>query len=97
MLVFEVLLGLNFKPGYVTVAFIFSDVYKVTNIYVKISRGFNQVNTGKNEVLKLKNNIYGLIQSPCALWNYLTDKLEAYRLAQSKLDPCYFLEINSFI
>ena len=45
----------------------------------------------KYKVLKLKMTLYGIIQSHHALWEYLTAKLEACEMAQSKLDPSLFV------
>ena len=55
---------------------------------MKIPRGFKQrVNNGKNKLLKLKKTLYGLRQIPRVLWEYLTAKLEACGLDQSKFWP----------
>ena len=46
---------------------------------------------GKPKVLSLLCFLYGLRNSPRAFWQYLTKKLEACGLQQSKLDPCLFI------
>ena len=72
-------------------SFLHADSNKGENIYLGMSRRFNQkVNNGKNKVFKLKNNFYGIIQIPCASWEYMTDKLEDCGSSQSKLYPCFF-------
>ena len=42
-------------------------------------------------ILRLFRSLYGLKQYPRAFWLYLTDKLEACGMKQSKLDPCLFI------
>ena len=55
-------------------------------------QGFKQYDkNGKPKVLKLNRTLYGLRQSPCTFWLYLTEKLERCGLKQSQLDPCLFI------
>ena len=55
-------------------------------------QGFKQRGkNGKYKVLKLKKTLYGLRQSPREFWKYITKKLAAFGLTQSKLDPCLFI------
>jgi hypothetical protein len=54
--------------------------------------GFSQHSKdGTRKVLKLKKTLYGLCQSPQAFWKYITKKLKACGLEQSKFDPCLFV------
>jgi hypothetical protein len=46
---------------------------------------------GTRKVFKLKKTFFGLHQSPQAFWKYITEKLEACGLEQSKFDPCLFV------
>lgn len=92
MLVLEVLLGLKSKQGDVTCAFLHADLDENEKVYVEMPQGFKQ--RGKNgnyKVLKLKKTLYGLRQSPREFWKYITKKLAACGLTQSKLDPCLFI------
>jgi hypothetical protein len=60
----------------------------------KCPRGFKQYDkNSKPKVLKLNQTLYGLLQSPCAFWLYLTEMLERCGLKQFKLDPCLFIGI----
>ena len=57
---------------------------------VDVYFGFNtKSKNGKRQVLKLNKTLYGLCQSPRAFW--ITEKLEACSLKQSKFDPCIFI------
>ncbi len=46
---------------------------------------------GKYKVLCQKKTLYGLHQSPCAFWKYLTKKLGNCGLPQAPFDPCLFI------
>ena len=48
----------------------------------------------KGQVLKLKETLYGLHQSPRAFWKYLVKKMEICGMPQSDLDPCLFIGEN---
>jgi hypothetical protein len=62
------------------------------NVYVEMHLGFSQHSKdGTRKVLKLKNTFYVLRQSPQAFWKYITEKLVACGLEQSKFDPCLFI------
>jgi hypothetical protein len=54
---------------------------------MEIPLGFRQ----KGKVLKLKQTLYGLRQSPRAFWKYLTDAMVKSGMEVSKLDPCLFV------
>ncbi len=54
--------------------------------------GFSQyAKDGTKKVLNLNKTLYGLWQSPRAFWKYITKKLEACALAQSRFNPCLFV------
>ncbi len=54
--------------------------------------GFKQHGSnGKFKVLHLKKTLFGLHQSPCAFWKYLTKKLGNCGLPQAPFDPCLFI------
>jgi hypothetical protein len=60
--------------------------------------GFSQHSKdGTRKVLKLKKTLYGLCQSPRAFWKYITEKLKACELEQSKFDPCLFVGTLAFL
>ncbi len=80
------------KQGDVTCAFLHADLEPDETVYVAMPLGFNtKSKNGKRQVLKLKNILYGLCQSPRAFWKYTTKKLESCGLKQSKFDPCLFI------
>ncbi len=55
-------------------------------------KGFEQyAKNSRKKVLKLKKTLYGLRQSPRAFWKYLTEKMKACDMHQSKFDPCLFV------
>ena len=61
MLILEVLLGLKYKQGDVTDAFLHVDIPEDEKLCVEMPRGFEQfVNNGRKKFLKLKNILYGL-------------------------------------
>ena len=93
MFILEVLLELKSKQGNVTCAFLHADLGPDETVYVEMPLGFNaKSKNGKRQVLKLNKTLYGLCQSPRAFWKYITEKLEACGLKQSKFDPCLFIE-----
>jgi hypothetical protein len=72
----------------ITAAFIHARVPATESIYVHHPRGFN----GKgDEVLRLKQTLYGLTQSPRYFFQYVTGHLIKQGLTASKLDPCLFI------
>ena len=92
MFILEVLLDLKSKQGDVTCAFLHADLGPEETVYVEMPLGFNvKSKNGKRQVLKLNKTLYGLRQSPRAFWKYITEKLEACGLKQSKFDPCLFI------
>jgi hypothetical protein len=92
MFILEILLGLKSKQGDLLCAFLHGALEPDENVYVEIPLGFSQYATdGTKKVLKLNKTLYGLRQSPRAFWKYITKKLEACTLAQSRFDPCLFV------
>jgi hypothetical protein len=92
MFILEILLGLKSKQGNVLCAFPHRELQPGENVYVEMLLGFSQHSKdGTRKVLKLKKTLYGLCQSPRAFWKYITEKLEACGLEQSKFDPCLFV------
>ena len=92
MLILEVLLGLKSKQSDVTAAFLHEEIPENEKVYVEITRGFEQFSkNGRNKCLKLKNTLYGLLQSPSAFCKYLTKKLEQSGLKPPNFDPCIFV------
>ena len=88
MLILEVLLGLKSKQGEFTAAFLHAYIPDNQKIYAEMPRVFEQFSkNGRKKTLKQKKLFYGLRQSPCALWKYVTKKLEQSGLKQSKFDP----------
>ena len=73
--ILEVHLGLKFKQGDVTCAFLHAELATDEAVYVDMPLGFNtKSKNGKRQVLKLKKTLYGLRQSPRAFWKYITKK-----------------------
>ncbi len=64
-------LGLVSVQCNITAAFIHGRVPAHENIYVHQPRGFDREN--RNQVLKLKQTLYGLKQSPCYFFQYFSD------------------------
>ena len=92
MLILECLLGLKSKQGDISCAFLHAELEPHERIYVEMPRGFKQYDkNGRPKVLSLLRFLYGLRNSPRAFWMYLTKKLEACGMRQSKLDPCLFV------
>ena len=86
MLIQEVLFQLKSKEGNVIAAFLHADLEKKEKGYVKMLLGF----WTKGKVLKLKKILYGLRQSPCAFWKFLTKAMIGAGMRVSKSDPCLF-------
>ena len=87
MLILKVLLELKSKQGDVTCAFLHSELdQEKEKVYVEMRLGFCQ----KGKVLKLKKTLYGLRQSPRALWQFLTTAMTNFGMTASKSDPCLF-------
>jgi hypothetical protein len=78
----------------ITAAFIHARVPATESIHVHQPRGFH---CGKgDEVLRLKQTLYCLKQSPRYFFQYVTERLIKQGLTASKLDPCLFIS-NSLI
>ena len=92
MFILEILLGLKSKQGDVLCAFLHADLEPGENVFVEMPLGFSQYSkNGNRKILQLKKTLYGLRQSPRAFWKYITEKLEACGMEQSKFDPCLFV------
>ncbi len=92
MFILEIFLGLKSKQGNVLCALLQGELEPGENVDVKMPLGFSQHSKdGTRKVLKLKKTLYGLCQSPQAFWKYITEKLKACGLEQSKFDPCLFV------
>ena len=88
MFILEVLLGLKSKQGDMTVAFIHANLGEDKKVFVDMPQGFEvKGKNGKNQVLKLREKIYGLRQIPRSLWKYMTSKMELCCMVQFKMDP----------
>ena len=73
----------------ITAAFIHGKVPVTEEIYVHQPRGFNR---GRgDEVLRLKQTLYGLKQSPRYFFEYLSERLIKLGLSPSRYDPCLFM------
>ena len=73
----------------ITAAFVHGRVPPTETIYVHQPCRFHH---GKgDEVLRLKRTLYGLRQSSCYFFQYLTERLVKRGLTASALDPCLFL------
>jgi hypothetical protein len=76
MFILEVLLGLKYKQGDVTCAFLHANLEPGETVYVDMPLGFNSKSkNGKHQVLKMNKTLYGLCQSPRAFRKYITKKL----------------------
>jgi len=77
----------------ITAAFIHGWVTET--IYVHQPRGFNR---GKgDEVLHLKQTLYGLKQSPQYFFHYLTELLIKQGLMALQFDPCLFISSSLIV
>jgi hypothetical protein len=89
MFILEILFGLKSKQGNVLCTFLHGELEPGENVYVEMPLGFSRHSKdGTRKVLKLKKTLYGLCQSFQAFWKYITEKLKACGLEQSKYDPC---------
>ena len=79
----------------ITAAFIHGRVPLSESIYVHQPRGFHQGNG--DEVLKLKQTLYGLKQSSRYFFQYLTERLIKQGLTASTFDPCLFISRNLIV
>jgi hypothetical protein len=92
MFILEILLGLKSKEGNVLCAFLHGELEPGENVYVEMPLGFSQHSKdGTRKVLQLKKTLYGLCQSHQAFWKYITKKLKACGLEQTKFAPCLFV------
>ena len=87
MLILEILLGLKSKQGDVTAAFLHGKLGEDKKVYVEVPLVFRRA----GKVLKLNKTLYGLCQSPCIFWKFLTNAMLAVGMQVLKLDPCLFI------
>ncbi len=86
------LLGLKSKQAVITAAFLHATLGEDEKVYVEMPLGFNQLSSnGKFKILCLKKTLYGLHQSPCTFWKYITEKLGNCGLPQAPFDPFLFI------
>ena len=92
MFILEILLDLKLRQGNVLCTFLHGELEPDENVNVEMPLGFSQyAKDGTKKVLNLNKTLYGLWQSPRAFWKYITKKLEACALAQSRFNPCLFV------
>jgi hypothetical protein len=92
MFILEILLGLKSMQGDVTCAFPHVDLEENEMVYIDMPVGFSQYGkNGKKMCLELNKTLYGICQSPRAIWKYITVKLKACDLKQLKFDTCLFI------
>jgi hypothetical protein len=82
-------LGLLSVQCNITAAFVHGRVPEHKEMHVHQPQGFYKGD--KNQVLKLKQTLYGLKQSPRYFFKYFTDSLISQGLTPSNFDPCLFL------
>ena len=92
MLILEVFLGLKYKQGNVTAAFLRADLGKYEKVFVEMPRGlkFNG-NNGRRSVMGLLKTLYVLRQSPRSFWKYMTANMKLCGMVQYKTNPCLFI------
>jgi hypothetical protein len=89
VMVLAATLGLHSVQCDITAAFIHGQVPPDEEIYVHQPRGFKHGDgTG---VLRLKQTLYGLRQSPQYFLKYFTERLVRQSLTPSNFDPCLFM------
>jgi len=81
------LLTLKSKQGDVTAAFLHADPDENEKVFVRMPKRFCK----DGKVLKLKNTLYGLKQSPRMFWKYLTTAMQDSGIQISKLEACLFV------
>jgi hypothetical protein len=95
MFILEIPLGLKSKQGNVCCVSLHGEFEPGENVYVEMPLSFSQHSKdGTRKVLKLKKTCHGLCLSPRAFWNYITEKLKACGLEQSKFYSCLFVGIK---
>jgi hypothetical protein len=92
MLFLKIMLGVRSIKRDAACAFLHVDLKENKLVYVDMLMTFAQYcKNGKKMCRKLNKTLYGLCQSPRAFWKYITVKLKACGLEQSKFDPCLFI------
>ena len=79
----------------ITAAFIHACIPATETIYVPQPCGFHCGNG--NEVLHLKQSLYGLKQSPQYVFEYISERLINTGLTPSKFDPCLFMSTSLIV
>ena len=80
-------MNLKSKKGDVTVAFLHTKLGPEEKVCVEMPLGFRQ----RGKVLCLKKTLYGLRQSPCLFWEYLSNAMNGCGMEASGFDPCMFI------
>ena len=71
------------------------------DIYMHLPFGFEPPDDGKQYVLKLKKNLYGLKDTSRTFWEKVQETLtrdsEGYGFKQSRIETCLFIRDNCFV
>lgn len=91
MMILSVILRLKTAQADITAAFVHAELPPEEQVFIHQPRGF-KVHCDEGElVLRLKRSLYGLKQSPCHFYQYLSSNLEDLGLVKSNFDPCLFI------
>jgi hypothetical protein len=85
LLILLLILGLATTQVDYTAAFVHADIGK--DVYIKMPKSFGKPGI----VLKLRESLYGLKQSPRNFFHHLRGKLHDVRSTSSTSDPCLFI------
>jgi hypothetical protein len=88
-------LGLHSVQCDVTAAFIHNQIPPEEEIYVHQPHGFKR--SDGTEVLRLKQILYGLCQSPQYFFKYFTERLVRQGLTPSNFDPYLFMSTTMIV
>ena len=67
-------------------------------VYIQMPIYFKQYDSkGRQRVLRLKSNLYGLNQGPREYWQYMVEKFKKFELEPSQLDPWLFVGKNCIV
>jgi 5'-3' exoribonuclease 2 len=92
MLILATKLGLKSAQTDITAAFVHSRLKPDKHIYVRQPEGYKRYGPNDEElVLKLKQAVHCLKQSPRYFFKHLKKHLEVQGLVQSSKDPCLFV------
>ena len=85
------------KQGDTIDAFLHAKLEENEKVFVNMPKGFEQYDKrGNQRLIRSKNTLYGLLQSPRDFWKYLTHKLITIEMLQYNLDPWLFI-IDKFL